>query len=173
MPNKGIGEIYKRIGAPLSNVRTSWGASLHGDKSVILTIWQDNLGPIKAMVPDSTFYPPNRMVCYIGCHDRDFGGGNRHGWKERQKHIEQLQAGAQGWGIMATSKLKNGEIIDQKGARRDIDGYDQKRIWKFGEVFQAMDPHGGGEDFWVTLEDRLKFNDFLDSLEKSEVIKRP
>jgi len=39
MPNKDIGEIYKRIGAPLSNVRTSWGASLNRDKSVIPTIW--------------------------------------------------------------------------------------------------------------------------------------
>ena len=111
MPNKGIGEIYKRIGAPLSNVRTSWGASLHGDKSVILTIWQDNLGPIKAMVPDSTFYPPNRMVCYIGCHDRDFGGGNRHGWKERKKHIEQLQLVSSVWLTKTCAGAKQSEYV--------------------------------------------------------------
>ena len=125
------------------------------------TIWQDNIGPIRRKIPDSTLYPPTKMVCYIGCHDRDLGGGDRFGWKERQQHIEQLRAGAQGWGIMAIARKENGEFTDQIGARRDIDHYDDKLIWKFGEVFRAMDPNGRGEDFWVTLDERLNFNDIL------------
>tara|TARA_B100001123_G_C15198211_1_gene982220 strand:+ start:250 stop:732 length:483 start_codon:yes stop_codon:yes gene_type:complete len=145
-----VTELFAKLGAPLANKRWSWGAIRSVDRNIILRVWADQIGPIRKKIPLYTGYPPNTLVCYIGCHDRNHGE-DRLGWNERKEHIELIKGGAGAWGVQCKAKIVKGEINDEPHQRRKIQSVDSNEIWKMGEVFLAEDPYGGGMDYWVTM----------------------
>ena len=153
--------LFENLGAMLTNQVWSWGAVHSDNGSVFLRIWQDKIGSYRKFFPSGTFCDPSTMVCYIGCHDRNIVP-DRLGWIERKEHIDLIKNGAQGWGIQLTAKKSGSGVKDEPHDRRGISSFDNKNIWKFGEIFVAEDPYGGGEDYWVTLIGRPKISSLLD-----------
>ena len=151
--NTNVTDVFRKLGAPLNNMRWSWGAVRPVDGNVFLRIWADQMGYIENKIPAHTAYDPKTMVCYIGCHDRD-NGESRPGWTERQEHIALIKAGKQAWGIQCKAREINGQVQDIPHERRVIESVDGKQVWELGEVFRAEDPLGGGEDYWVTMPRR-------------------
>lgn len=100
----------KRLGAPLANIRTSWGSVRESDGTVFLIVWNgetrnEGNGVLSQLIGKA-------------------GGGT----PERRKHIQMLKDGAPGFLIM-----RQGTNMNNTG------GFNPRILWRIGQVYTDKD----------------------------------
>lgn len=106
------------LGTPLSNTRWSWGAE-HSNGAIFLRVWADERATVEGI----------DRVHILG---REWGRTSA-GWPERERQVERLRRGAEGYGVLCVVKdphalgprkiahfdfqnlLKLGPLIDDDG----------------------------------------------------------
>ncbi len=77
-----ISSLFKDIGAPLRNIRWSWGG-VRSDGAVILRIWQNEIDP-----------RGGRRWAQLTHHQAFLGREKNLGYRERNRHVDLVKAGA-------------------------------------------------------------------------------
>lgn len=113
--NQSLTDYYTAtLGANLTNARWSWGAMNPVTNQVFLRVWANDI---------ETKAECERVQIYS--HDWT---GNSSGYPERYRHIEALQNGAKGYGIVCTKSKPGGD----DAAR--IKSFDHETLLRLGEV---------------------------------------
>jgi hypothetical protein len=107
-----ISSLFTYLGMPLVNQRWSWGAS--NDKCVVLRVWQDEV--VKRQ----------KAIIILQEHPDLF---NLPGYKERERHIKEIQAGKPCYLIMCEAK-------DPESDRRVIKNINEKELFVGGELLE-------------------------------------
>ena len=131
-----IAALFRTLGAPLHNERWSWGAST--DDYVILRAWQDDMRKaekgMRVLILKSIY------------QDRDLT--NRNGYKEREKHIAEIEQGKSVYVVMCRA-------VDPKVQPRDIFSFEKKDLFVGGSVIRIED-----ESVELELVDRVSVREF-------------
>lgn len=101
------------LGANLSNSRWSWGASNPQTNQLFLRVWDDELETVDDV---------ERSL--ILKTDRSYSSA---GYPERQRHVDALRNGAQGYGVVCTAK-------DIHAPGRTIKHFDRDLLLEFGDI---------------------------------------
>jgi hypothetical protein len=92
MPKQPIDKLFQKLGAPLLNIRWSWGSTTNDGKTVFLRVWSDETQKIGdehfVQITDTT----------------RFGTETSLGYSERLRHIEAIQSGAECFLIFCNPK---------------------------------------------------------------------
>jgi hypothetical protein len=123
-------EMFKRLGAPLTNSRWSWGSIRLEDGTVFLRVWQDR----KTKHDGRWFMMVTHREKYLGNEDNP-------GYQERLAHVDRIRAGARCYMIMCLAE-------DVNATPRSIKSFNSEEIFVGGQV---MELNG---DTWVELADR-------------------
>ena len=117
-PKISISAHFNNLGAPLKNVRWSWGAIREGSGEVILRVWRDEVREIDG----------NKYVQLTNM--ARFGASKHPGFRERLSHLERLQSGSGGFLIFCEAK-------DPTAFPRKIEKFDENltRPTNFIEVW--------------------------------------
>ena len=118
-------KLFERLGAPLRNIRWSWGAVSKSGRKVYLAVWEDEFRRIKGK-------KVVRLTNYRTSADR-------HGYKERFEQIELIEKGAKVYGVLCTVK-------DPSESPRSLKDFNREELLVGGELIKNAD------DWW--LEDR-------------------
>lgn len=105
--------ITNTLGANLRNPRWSWGASNPQTNELFLRVWDDQLETVEGI---------ERSLILTN----DWSGSSP-GYSERQRHIDALRKGAQGYGIVCTAR-------DINASGRTIKDFDRDLLLKFGDI---------------------------------------
>ncbi len=124
-------EFFRSLGAPLHNVRWSWGAVRAADNVVLLRVWQDETrkfdGKLYVMVTARKWF----------ADDPDNLGNS-----ERLKHVEAIRKGAASIAIMCVA-------VDPKASPRKMASFNKNELFVGGAILEAE-----GED-WLELVKRV------------------
>lgn len=122
-----VSQVFRRIGAPLKNMRWSWGAvSDNGD--VYLKVWADEFDRVDG-----------RLWARLTRHSAFAQNPGHPGWLERKRHVAMVQQGAKSFAIKCRAK-------DTNANPRTIASIDDKRLFIGGAV--CTDSEG---DSWLEL----------------------
>ena len=131
-----IAALFRSLSAPLHNERWSWGAS--ADDYVILRAWQDEMRKaekgMRVLILKSTYADQDLTV--------------RNGYKEREKHIVEIEEGKSVYVVMCRA-------VDPKVQPRDILSFEKKDLFVGGSVIRVDD-----ERVELELVDRISVRDF-------------
>jgi hypothetical protein len=127
-----ISALFRQVGAPLKNVRWSWGAVRERDGAVFLRVWQDETKTINGTL--ITRLTANQV---FAADDPD-----NYGYQERLMHVQLVQGGASLFVIMCHAE-------DPKAHPRQIAGFDRRELFVGGEWMER-----DGE-VWVELSRRI------------------
>lgn len=105
------------LGAPLKNVQWSWGAVDPLNYRVFLRIWQDQCQ-----------HKSGKEYCRIA---RDIPRRRSNGFLERNRHIELLRNGAQGYGVVCVAADPTTTDV------RKIKSFDEQFLVQFGNIVKA------------------------------------
>lgn len=125
-------ELFKRLGAPLTNPRWSWGAVRATDGAVFLRVWQDETRNING----NSF-----MRVTSNEHFQGVDTSNR-GWRERLNHVARVRAGAPSYMIMCVAK-------DIAAVPRQVHSFNEHEVFRGGELTDA------DNDTWLELGRRV------------------
>lgn len=120
--------LFDYLGAPLANVRWSWGAVRPSDSAVFLRVWQDEVKKING----------KRFARVISVFE---GSNERLGHAERVEQVARIRAGARSYMVMCLAK-------DAKASPREILSFNEDDIFIGGEL---VDADGCA---WLELADR-------------------
>lgn len=123
---------FERLGAPLANVRWSWGAA-RDDGSVVLRVWQDG-----------TIRKDGKMLVRL-THLEKYGddrGNDNLGYVERLQHVDLIRQGARSYLVMCLAK-------DPSASPREIKSFNNDEVFVGGDL-QTID----GEA-WVEVVSRV------------------
>ena len=121
--------MFERLGAPLANIRWSWGG-VRSDGAVFLRVWQN----------ETQRRDGNLWVQLT--HHREFVGNERDlGYQERNHHVELVRAGAPCYMIMC-------EARDITKVPRVIKSFNERELFVADEFAE----HEG--DTWVIVKRR-------------------
>jgi hypothetical protein len=110
-----ISSFFKQaLGAPLKNARWSWGAENPDTGQLFLRVWVDERDTVNGV----------DQIHLLGA---DWGRASR-GYPERVRQVEQLRAGAEGYGVLCVAEDPN-----TRGARK-IKSFDAKRLLRLGSL---------------------------------------
>jgi len=109
----------KTLGAKLANPRWSWGATNPTTHRLFLRVWADNLETVNG-------------IERISIHGTKWKGGSA-GLPERQRHVESLRNGTEGYGVLCTPK------DGPTSSSRSIADFDEQTLLKFGELIEEGD----------------------------------
>ncbi len=113
--NQSLTDFYTAtLGANLTNARWSWGAVNPVTNEVFLRVWNND---VEATADGE------RVQVYS--HD---WSGRSSGYPERLRHIEALQGGAHGYGVVCTKANPGSDDATR------IKGFDRKMLLRLGEV---------------------------------------
>jgi hypothetical protein len=118
-PQIGISNFFDSLGAPLKNVRWSWGAERR-DGAIFLRGWDDH-----------RFTDASGEYVVIA-HSTELGDGASAGWRERWRHIQSVRAGAPCFVVMCTAK-------DVDADPREIESFDTRQLIVGGAVVVKND----------------------------------
>ncbi|MCY3827264.1 MAG: hypothetical protein OXG10_07835 [Candidatus Dadabacteria bacterium] len=118
-------KLFERLGAPLRNLRWSWGAVSKSGRKVYLAVWEDELCTMKGK-------KVVRLTNYRTSADR-------HGYKERLEQIELIEKGAKVYGVLCTAK-------DSSESPRSLKDFNREELLVGGKLIK------NAGDWW--LEDR-------------------
>lgn len=111
----GISKFYKdTLGANLANSRWSWGAFNPSTNQLFLRVWGDQIRTINGQ----------DCVSLLLLNSKD----SSMGLPERKRHIQSLQQGTEGYGVVCTA------IDKLKGSARTIKSFDEQTLLKFGQL---------------------------------------
>jgi hypothetical protein len=124
-----ISAMFDQLGAPLANIRWSWGG-IRADGTVVLRVWQNETKRIDG------------KLCMQLTHHQAFAGRETNlGYQERLAHVERVRSGAKCQMIMCIPK-------DTKSEPRAIKRFIEREVFIGGGVID----HDG--DFWVPIAAR-------------------
>jgi hypothetical protein len=106
-PRAGISNFFESLGAPLKNVRWSWGAERR-DGAVFLRGWEDH-----RFTDASGEY-------VVVAHSTELGAGASPGWRERWQHIQRIAAGAPSFVVMCIPSRTGPGIIGVRRSSRSV-----------------------------------------------------
>ena len=109
-----MSEFFESVGAPLNNVRWSWGAIRPKDGAVFLRAWKDQLRK------DAE----GREWVMIGGPS---GDGSMHGWYEREEHLKAIESGARCLIVLC-------EAVDVSVNPRTVAVFDHRTVVVGGEI---------------------------------------
>lgn len=128
-----ITALFEKLGAPLANSRWSWGG-VREDGSVVLRVWQNETKRIGGRL----YMRLTHQEIFVGREDN-------LGYQERNRHAEQIRAGARCYMVMCEPKSTQTEP-------REIKDFNEREVFVAGEVVE----HEG--DLWAPLAARLDIN---------------
>lgn len=128
-----ISEFFGYLGAPLANVRWSWGAT-RKDGSVVLRVWKDQVETIDG-VPSVCVLRPDWKV-----------DGPNPGLGERLRHIMDLRRGGKAYLVFCEST--NPGIVTP----RTIKSFDEEHVVIGERLIQKK------ENFWLALGESVPAN---------------
>jgi hypothetical protein len=123
-----LSQLFKQLGAPLANVRWSWGAVRESDSAIFLRVWQDECRTIDGRI-------------YVLVRSKSEEAAERPGRTERMQHVAQIRRGARSYLIMCRAK-------DPTAVPREIAGFNDDDVFVGGELFDA------GGHTWLELVER-------------------
>ena len=132
----GHAELFDRLGAPLQNVRWSWGSVRAADGSVVLRVWQDETRTVDG-----------KTVMRLTHHEAFQDRPDNLGYLERLRHIELLRDGAPCVLLMCRAK-------DPNASPRTIDSSSRPSVF-LGESLVEIEG-----DTWIHLGKRVNANPF-------------
>ena len=112
-----ISSFFAQLGAPLANVRWSWGARRPQNGAVFLRVWQD----LKLMRGDATWM----LILEPWMNDRKI-----RGHEERRQHVAAIRAGAPCYLIMCTA-------ADVAASPRRIADFNDTEVFAGGELLDT------------------------------------
>lgn len=124
-----ISALFEQVGAPLTNIRWSWGA-VRQDGAIVLRVWQNETQRING-----------RTYIQLTHHQAFVGKEGDRGYQERLRHVEQIQDGAKCYLVMC-------EPMDVKEIPRHIKAFNERELFLAGEIVELAG------DFWVPLAAR-------------------
>ena len=107
-----MADFFESMGAPLKNVRWSWGAKRPKDGAIFLRAWKD----------ESYTDADGQQWVQIA-----FQSGAGPGWNERQEHIEAIESGARCLIVMC-------EALDTSAVPRTVNAFDPRTVVVGGEL---------------------------------------
>lgn len=122
---------FEKLGAPLKNVRRSWGAVRPADGAVFLRVWQD----LVVRRDDRNFVEAGFDRDYS---DEELGPGGL----ERKKHLELIRQGSPCFLVMCRAS-------DPEEKPRQTKGFNARELFVGGRV---VEDHGS---FLIELRDRV------------------
>lgn len=131
-----IAALFRHLGAPLHNERWSWGAST--ENFVVLRAWQDEMRRV-----DGTLRVVILKKVYA---DQDLT--HRNGYKEREKHIGEIDGGKAVYVVMCRA-------VDPGSQPRDILSFEKKDVFVGGKVIST-----DNEVTELELVERISIRDF-------------
>ena len=131
-----ISSFFSRLGAPLKNVRWSWGAVRESDGTVFLRVWQDRI-----FVDDDKKIPVIQITNHEKYDERPVPG-----WEERLKHIELVRKGAKCYLVMCRAK-------DPSASPREIAGWNAREVFVGGELREVTG------DTWIEAVRRIPISE--------------
>lgn len=134
-----ISQFFNKLGAPLHNMRWSWGSERVSDGAIFLRVWQDR--EKKRVIED-----------VIHCRLTDYAHYQHDptnlGWLERLKHIERIRDGAQSFLIMCRVKVP--------GVRpRVIESFNKDDVFVGGQLCEIEN------DVWIKIEKRIPYRESM------------
>lgn len=127
-------EMFTNLGAPLNNVRWSWGSVRESDGVVFLRVWQDGTRKIDG----------NRCI-WISDEvpsDGDLGAN------ERLQHVKLINSGQPCYLIMC-------QAVDTKALPRQVQSFNAKEVFHGGEIL--LDDGA----YWIELKGRIPVREAL------------
>lgn len=124
-----ITALFEKLGAPLANSRWSWGG-VREDGAVVLRVWQNET----RRIGDKLHIQLTHRAVFSGREDN-------LGYQERNRHVEQIRAGARCYMVMC--EPKNTQVEP-----REIKGFNEREVFVAGDMVE----HEG--DLWVPIADR-------------------
>ncbi len=124
-----ISNLFERVGAPLANIRRSWGA-VRKDGAVVLRVWQNETKRING-----------KTHIRLTHHQAFVGNEGDMGYQERLRHAAQIQAGAQCYMVMC-------EPRDTNEIPRVIKAFNERELFLAGEIVELAG------DLWAPLAAR-------------------
>jgi hypothetical protein len=109
-----ISNLFDKLGAPLANVRWSWGG-LSPDSAVVLRVWQNE-----------TKKRDGKLWAQLTHHQEFFGKEKDLGYQERNRHVALVAAGAPCYLIMC-------EARDLNEVPRVIKAFNERELFVAGE----------------------------------------
>jgi hypothetical protein len=104
--------FFESLGAPLKNVRTSWGARRPKDGAIFLRCWSD----------ESRVDADGQKWMQIA-----FPSGQGFGWRERQAHVKAIESGARCFVVVC-------EAEDVSASPRKVERFEQRTVAVGGDI---------------------------------------
>ena len=124
--------MFTRLGAPLKNVRWSWGSMRASDGVIFLRVWQDRTRKVNEQL-------------YVKISDETLPAYNDLGRMERREHTNLVRNGSPCYLIMC-------EAADIQATPRAVQSFNRNEIFQTGELIQL------DGSYWVQLKDRIDAN---------------
>lgn len=121
-------ELFETLGAPLKNVRWSWGGVRKSDGAVFLRVWQDGTKKING-----------KRYIWISVENPL---GNDLGENERMDHLKLVQAGHPCYLVMC-------QAVDTSAAPRAIQSFNRTEVFETGDTI-LDDGH-----YWIEIRGRV------------------
>lgn len=127
-----LSKLFEKLGAPLKNVRWSWGA-VRSDGGVVLRVWQD-----RCVKHDGALFVQLTHLEKYGSDQSSAGPG----YSERLEHVQRLRDGAKAYLVMCLA-------IDPAQSPREIKSFNKSDVFIGGRL---ADIDG---DTWIELAGRV------------------
>lgn len=125
-------EFFRRMGAPLTNARWSWGGIRSADGAVVLRVWQDR----KLKLNDRWYM----MITHHAKYENDT---DNLGYRERNEHAALIRSGR--WPCYMVMCLAE----DTTSSPRKVVSFNEREVFVGGNVIE----HEG--DSWVEMTGRV------------------
>jgi hypothetical protein len=131
--------LFKKLGAPLANVRWSWGSVRASDNIVFLRVWQDE--GVKS---------GDKFIVQLTHNATPRDEVDEMGHQERLKHIQLVRDGARCYLLLCRA-------VDNKAVPRSAKSVIEKEVFPTGEMQEIEG------DIWIEMKTRVPISDVLPS----------
>ena len=125
-------QLFDRLGAPLSNTRSSRGSVRAEDGVVFLRVWQDEAKQLDGKL----------FMRVTASPDSEDGAAESPGYQERLEHVERVKNGAKTYMVMY--RAAGGTAHPRQGG-----------IFNDRELFVGGDVKEVDGEVWVELSERI------------------
>ena len=113
---QSISDFYQEtLGANLKNMRWSWGAVNPMTNRYFLRVWESEIDTIEGRKAVLVLRPTWRST--------------PNGYREREAHLEAIQAGAEAFGVLCKERWTDRE-------KKNIDSFDENELMRLGDLFE-------------------------------------
>ncbi len=127
---------FSQIGAPLANMRWSWGANAEHGRTVVRA-WKDE-------TVDTKGGKYIRLINHVAYEEKQA----HPGYRERQRHVEELRKGKPTYAVIL-------EVKDPESRPRAVKSFDHRGVWLLGDLISV-----DGDDY-ARLVRYVPIDDFV------------